>query len=69
MLLLQAWKFGKFRETIHRYRVCIPCGNDETNFCFPQQILAKTIRKGRKLENDKILISLIFNFGEKTSGI
>ena len=41
----QAWKFGKFRETIHRYRVCTPCGNDETNFCFPQQILVETIHK------------------------
>ena len=26
----QAWKFGKFRETIHRYSVCTPCGNNET---------------------------------------
>ena len=31
----QAWKFGKFREMIHRYRV-MPCGNDEINFCFPK---------------------------------
>ena len=30
-----AWKFGKFRETIHRYRVCTSCGNKETNFRFP----------------------------------
>ena len=33
--LPQVWKFGKFRETIHHYRVCTPCGNDETNFRFP----------------------------------
>ena len=41
----QAWKFGKFRETIHRYCVCTPCGNDEIIFRFPQQILAETICK------------------------
>ena len=40
----QAWKFGKFKETIHFYHVCTPCGNDETNFCFPQ-ILAEMTRK------------------------
>ena len=39
------WKFGKFSETIHRYRVFTPCGNNETNFRFPWQILAETIRK------------------------
>ena len=27
--------------------VCTPCENDETNFCFPQQIMAETIRKRR----------------------
>ena len=43
----QAWKSGKFRETIHRYRACTACRNDETNFRFPQQILAETIRKRR----------------------
>ena len=43
----QAWKFGKFRETIHRYRVCTPCGNNETNFRFPKQVLAETIHKRR----------------------
>ena len=42
---VQTWKFSKFRETIHRYRVCTPCRNDETNFCFPQQILAETVCK------------------------
>ena len=36
LIFLQAWKFGKFKETIHRYRVCTPCGNDETDFLFPQ---------------------------------
>ena len=40
----QTWKFGKFRETIHR-RICTPCGNDETKFRFPQQILAEMICK------------------------
>ena len=43
--LILAWKFGKFREMIHRYCVCTPCGNDEMNFCFPQQILAEAICK------------------------
>ena len=46
-LTIQAWKFGKFSETIHRCRVCTPCRNDETNFRFLQQILAETIRKRR----------------------
>ena len=41
----QTWKFGKFRETIHHYRVCTPCRNDETNFRFPQHILAEVIGK------------------------
>ena len=35
----QAWKFGKFREIT----VCTPCRNNETNFHFPQQILAEAI--------------------------
>ena len=46
-MLVQAWKFGKLRETIHRCHVCTPCGIDEMNFCFPQQMLAETICKQR----------------------
>ena len=42
---LQTWKFGKFREMIHCYRVCTPCRSDKTNFCFPEQILAETTPK------------------------
>ena len=46
-MAIQAWKFGKFRETIHRFSVCTRFGNDETNFRFPQQILVENNMKTR----------------------
>ena len=44
-LAVQAWKSGKCREMVHRYHVCTRCRKDETNFCFPQQILVEMIPK------------------------
>ena len=36
---------GNLASLGKRYRVCTPCGNDEANFHFPQQILVETICK------------------------